>query len=129
MALEKNIRLAKDAKDVELEQHYKDLDNFGLKSSGWTQEPLENVQNDFVSALLDNYLKDLEKRKQASVGESAKHVDILRKCVDLHSMTEIISVQYDKIGGLKRDADAVQSSLENEKRVAEHKKKVAQLTS
>lgn len=43
MKLEKQIRLAKDSKDVEMDSHYKELDNFGLKSSGWTQEPLENV--------------------------------------------------------------------------------------
>lgn len=56
MNLEKHLRLAKDSRDVELDQHYADLDNFDLRSGGWLTEPLDNVKNDFVSGLLSNYL-------------------------------------------------------------------------
>jgi len=38
------------------------LDKKDLKTTGWLTEPLNNVDHDFVSPLLNNYLKDLEKR-------------------------------------------------------------------
>jgi hypothetical protein len=34
-----------------------------LKSSGWTMEPLENVEHDYVTDLLNRYLQDLEDRQ------------------------------------------------------------------
>jgi len=45
-----------------------------------------------VSSLLGNYLKDLEKRKAKTVGEDARHVEILRKGISLNEMTEVINV-------------------------------------
>jgi hypothetical protein len=72
MNLEKHIRLAKDSRDVELDQHHADLDNFDLRSGGWLLEPLDNVKNDFVSGLLGGYLEDLKKRQEAGNKESNK---------------------------------------------------------
>lgn len=81
-----------------------------------------------MSSLLKNYLKDLEERRNATKGDSAKQIDILRKGLSLGEMTELVSEQYNKIGGLKKDAEALQNELETERKQAEHKKKVAQLT-
>jgi len=60
IGLDKNIRVSREAKDAELEQHFKELDKFGLRSAGWLTEPLDNVEHDFFSALVETYLEDLE---------------------------------------------------------------------
>ena len=39
--------------------HIDELDKKDLKSTGWTIEPLDNVDHDFVSNLLVRYLKDI----------------------------------------------------------------------
>ncbi len=43
-------------------KHLDTLAKADLKTTGWTTTPLDNVDHDFVTKLLDNYLKDLEKR-------------------------------------------------------------------
>ena len=42
--------------------HFDALDKADLKTTGWRTEPLDNVDHDFVTPLLNNYLKDLQKR-------------------------------------------------------------------
>lgn len=61
--MDSEIAKSKQSKDVELDDHIRNLDNFGLKSSGWMVEPLKNVENDYVSDLCNSYLQDLERRK------------------------------------------------------------------
>ena len=38
--------------DVDIKAHIDALDKKDLKTSGWTTEPLNNVEHDFVSPLL-----------------------------------------------------------------------------
>lgn len=94
MTLEKQIRVSRDTKDLELEQHYKDLDRFGLRSAGWLTEPLDNVEHDFFTVLVDKYLDDLEIRKGLGNSENSPFVEILRKTVQLNEMSEIVNAQY-----------------------------------
>ena len=61
--LEENLRKAKPKSDIDLQNHLDELDKKDLKTSGWTTTPLDNVEHDFVTPLLNNYLADLEKRK------------------------------------------------------------------
>lgn len=93
MNLDKHLRLAKDSRDVELDQHYSDLDNFDLRSGGWLTEPLDNVKNDFVSGLVSNYLEDLATRQEQGnkEGNKTSFVDTLRKTVKMDQMTEVVA--------------------------------------
>ena len=61
--LEENLKKARTVSDVDLQQHLDELDQKELKTSGWTTTPLDNVEHDFVTPLLNNYLADLERRK------------------------------------------------------------------
>ena len=61
--LEENLKKARTVSDVDLQNHLDELDKKDLKTSGWTTTPLDNVEHDFVTPLLNNYLADLEKRK------------------------------------------------------------------
>ena len=47
---------------MEMKNHLDVLDKADLKTTGWTTEPLENVDHDFVTPLLNRYLDDLGKR-------------------------------------------------------------------
>ena len=66
--LQKNVEMSKGENDKEMQAHLDLLDKKDLKTTGWQTVPLENVDHDFVSPLLDNYLKDLDKR----IGAQAK---------------------------------------------------------
>lgn len=55
-------------------------------------------------------------------------MDLLRKTVKLDQMTDVITLQYKKIGGLKKSADEQEQELEAERKLAEHSKKVKVLT-
>ena len=48
--------------DHDMQAHLDLLDKKDLKTTGWLTTPLDNVDHDFVSPLLTDYLKDLEKR-------------------------------------------------------------------
>ena len=48
--------------DEDMIKHLDLLDKKELKTTGWLTTPLDNVEHDFVSPLLTDYLKDLEKR-------------------------------------------------------------------
>jgi hypothetical protein len=49
--------------DVDLESHYKSLDNFFKRSSSeWQLTPLERPEHDFVSDLMNRYMEDIEVR-------------------------------------------------------------------
>ena len=63
MELEDNLKKAREQKDVDMEAHLAVLDKKDLKTTGWTTTPLENVEHDFVTPLLNAYLKDLEDRR------------------------------------------------------------------
>lgn len=39
--------------------HLDELDNRQLKSTGWITVPLDNVEHDFVTPLLNLYLEDI----------------------------------------------------------------------
>ena len=39
-----------------MKRHIDALDKAELKTTGWTTEPLDNVDHDFVTPLLDRYL-------------------------------------------------------------------------
>jgi len=45
-----------------MQKHLDALDKADLKTTGWITTPLDNCDHDFVSPLLDNYLKDLHTR-------------------------------------------------------------------
>ena len=48
--------------DVEMLKHVDALNKAEIKTTGWTTEPLNNVDHDFVTPLLNRYLDDLNKR-------------------------------------------------------------------
>lgn len=91
LTLEKQIRVCRETKDLELEQHYKDLDRYGLRSAGWITEPLDNVEHDFFTELVCKYLDDLELRKSLGNDENSPFVEILRKTVQLNEMSEVVN--------------------------------------
>ena len=50
---------AKGEPDREMMAHLDELDNRQLKSTGWITVPLDNVEHDFVTPLLNLYLEDI----------------------------------------------------------------------
>ena len=60
--LRKNEEKSADQPDLEMQNHLDLLDKAELKTTGWTTEPLDNVDHDFVTPLLNRYLNDLNKR-------------------------------------------------------------------
>lgn len=109
---------------MELDEHIKALDNFGLRSAGWLVEPLKNVENDYVSELCNNYLKDLEQRKLAQMSPDAQFSGFLRKTVKMDEVQNVVTHQYKKIGGLKSKNEEKQAELEAAKKKNEHIKKI-----
>jgi len=63
-----------------------------LKTSGWTTEPLDNVEHDFVTDLLNKYLKDLEGRMISNSKQGAGFCRNLRKTVELDTMEDVVNV-------------------------------------
>ena len=57
--LRKSEDKCKGLPDAEMRNHLDLLDKADLKTTGWTTEPLENVDHDFVTPLLNRYLEDL----------------------------------------------------------------------
>ena len=57
--LRKSESKNKGVPDKEMQNHLDLLDRADLKTTGWTTEPLENVDHDFVTPLLNRYLEDL----------------------------------------------------------------------
>jgi hypothetical protein len=49
--------------DVELNSHMEDLDRYHLRATEWKTSPIQQPKHDFVTALLEEYLNDLKKRK------------------------------------------------------------------
>ena len=58
--LEENINKSRKKEDEDLKAHLDELSKKELKTTGWTTTPLDNVEHDFVTPLLNNYLQDLE---------------------------------------------------------------------
>ena len=82
--LKKIQQEAKGTKDVEMEKHLDALDRKDLKSTGWLTEPLDNVEHDFVSPLLNQYLDDLRDRiKQSSSTKDDGFAKNLSKIISL----------------------------------------------
>lgn len=85
--------------------HLDALDSSDLKSTGWTCIPVENADHDFVSPLLNGYLKDLEARIVKNEHKDAGFAKNLRKGIMLEESEEMVNVQYQKIAYLKKQAD------------------------
>ena len=79
--LRKSEEKSKDKPDIEMKHHLDVLDKADLKTTGWTTEPLENVDHDFVSPLLNRYLEDLSKRIEKHKKKDAGFAQNLRKTV------------------------------------------------
>ena len=84
--LQKKQKRASEEVDVDIKAHIDELDKKQLKSSGWLTEPLDNVEHDFVSDLLNRYLQDLEKRLEFQSSEEAGYCKNLRKVVELDTI-------------------------------------------
>ena len=65
--------------DHDMVNHLNLLDKKDLKTTGWLTTPLDNVDHDFVSPLLTNYLKDLKKRMARHDKQEAGMAANLRK--------------------------------------------------
>jgi hypothetical protein len=116
--------LGKYKKDVELVEHYKALDSFELRSAGWLSAPDNPVQFDFVTGLIESFLKDLEERGKLGNSEKSSPIDILRKTVNFKDLGALINQQYQKISGLLADTEGKTKTLEMERKKQEHLKRV-----
>ena len=67
--------------------------------------PLDNSDHDFVSKLLNNYLKDLEKRMKYHDKVESGMAANLRKATKVADSEELVNVQYNKVASLKEEAD------------------------
>jgi hypothetical protein len=57
------VKTNQEQPDLDLQQHLQELARYELHTSEWQHKPaLDNPKHDFVTDLVDNYLKDIEKR-------------------------------------------------------------------
>jgi hypothetical protein len=78
--------------DYELENHYTNLDkHYTGRATEWKLEPMEHPENDFVSDLLNGYLKDIQDRVRRGVEPHAKAIYVLRKPMTNDSIIEEIN--------------------------------------
>ena len=122
--LKKIQQEAKKAPDAEMQKHIDALDKKDLKTTGWLTTPLDNVDHDFVSPLLNQYLEDLRDRMKNHSSEDGGFAKSLRKIIRLDESQEMVNVQFQKIASLKEMADEKEHQLERERIRAEHNKKV-----
>lgn len=126
-ALKKHKGDSRDSPDVEMVKHLDTLNKADLKTTGWTTTPLDNVDHDFVTKLLDRYLKDLEKRIDKQENETSTIAEQLRKSVQIFDSEDLVNVQYDRISSLKEEAARKEHELELERIRKEHEAKVKRL--
>ena len=107
-----------------MEAHIELLDKKDLKTSGWVTTPLNNVDHDFVSPLLNNYLEDLEKRMAYHDKEESGMAANCRKGVRVADLEELVNGEYLKIVSLKERADKKEHELELARILKEHNGKV-----
>ena len=105
-------------------KHLEALDRADLKTTGWITSPLDNVEHDFVSPLLDNYLQDLHNRIYDQEEKEAGFAKKLRKAVQVLDAEDLVNVQYAKISSLKDDSYKKEKELELDRRAKVHHKKV-----
>ena len=117
----------KDEPDREMCDHLDQLDGKDLKSAGWTCVPMANVAHDFVSPLLDAYIKDLGARMADHRNRNSGFAKTLRKGIRMKDAESMINVQYQKIVYLKKQADEKEQQLELARRLNEHNKKTKKL--
>ena len=89
--------------------------------------PLDNVKHDFVSKLLNNYLKDLQKRMKYHDKEESGVAANLRKATKITDSEELINLQYHKVASLKEEAEKKEAQLEKERIKREHNKKTKRM--
>ena len=118
---------AKGEPDREMMAHLDELDNRQLKSTGWITVPLDNVEHDFVTPLLNLYLEDIQTRIKRHDAEDAGFATGLRKCVRLADTEDLVNLQYQKIVNLKEAADHKEHQLELKRVRDEHNRKVRRL--
>ena len=82
-------------------KHLDLLDEKDLKTTGWLTTPLDNVEHDFVSPLLTDYLKDLEKRIAHHDKKDSGMAANLRKATRVTDSEELVNIQYQKVASLK----------------------------
>ena len=125
--LQKHQKDALGKPDHDMVKHLDLLDKKDLKTTGWITTPLDNVDHDFVSPLLDMYLKDLKVRVAYNDKEESGVAANLRKATRVADSEELVNTQYQKVSSLKEQADAKEHDLELERIKNEHNKKVKRL--
>ena len=103
------------------------LDQKDLRTTGWVTKPLDNVDHDFVSPLLNNYLKDLEKRIAYHDKEESGMAANLRKGARLADSEELVNTEYQRVATLKEMADKKEHELELARILKEHNRKVKRM--
>ena len=125
--LRKNEEKSADQPDLEMQNHLDLLDKAELKTTGWTTEPLDNVDHDFVTPLLNRYLNDLSKRIEKQKKKDAGFAQNLRKTVQILDAEDLVNINYQKIADLKEEADRKEHELELERIRTEHNRKVKKI--
>ena len=113
--------------DYDMEEHLGLLDKKDLKTTGWITTPLDNVDHDFVSPLLNMYLKDLKIRIAHHDNEESGVAANLRKATRVSDSEQLVNIQYQKVSSLKEQADLKEQDLELARVKLEHNKKVKRL--
>lgn len=127
MELDGHQQKMKDDPDREMCDHMDKLEGKDLKSGGWSCIPIENVDHDFVSPLLDGYVKDLGRRIADHDHHNSGLAKTMRKGIRISDAENMVNVQYQKIIYLKKQADEKEQQLELARRLNDHNKKTKKL--
>jgi hypothetical protein len=122
--------LAKGEKDVDLEEHIRELTAKRVLDGDWKPFPLLDIQAgcDFVHSLVERYLQDLDaRRKLEDFGVPPVSIT-LRKAVMLDEMETIIDDVAKKAAELALDAGQQAERLAKEHRLQEIQEAVKRLS-
>ena len=75
-----------------MSDHLDALDGKDLKSAGWTCMPIDNVEHDFVTPLLDHYIKDLAGRMAKQRHNKGSYAQTLRKGVRILESENMVNL-------------------------------------
>ena len=102
----------KKEQDVDLAQHYRELERYELTSCEWQTKPqLKDARCDFVGDLVERYLEDISNRQLKSSWADARYCAISRKCIQLDGLEDLIDQTAQDLIELTKSAGQKEAEL------------------
>lgn len=121
-------RMAEKIKDYDLKDHIAQLEAYHIKGNNdFMAYPLKDVDEDFVTDLLYRYLQDVKQRVKAGEFGRANSATLLRKCIRLTDIDNIIVDLQKKSNNLLLNAGRLKLKLQQEAKQKEVRARINKL--